>query len=89
MLGKATKNIVLGNVQLLEYCKQHSIDHTKLRRCNIEKMGDKYFFVMPKKNVVPSLSNDIDSQPDVVLTMDAGSDIFYFENTKWTSAISI
>ena len=87
MLGAATRNILFGNVQLLEYCKNHSIDMSKLHQCNVERMGSKYFFVMRKKCDDVTLENDIDSQPDVVLTMDASSERFQFENTEWTKNV--
>ena len=84
MLSIATKKVVLGNIQLLDYCKSRKIDISKLNDCNIEKMNNKYFFVMPRKGITPTLDNDIDSQPSVVLTMDVSSDEFSFESTEWT-----
>lgn len=88
MLSTKTKNVVLGNIQLLNYCKCQNIDIAKLQSCNIEKMGDKYYFVMPRKGVTPTLDNDIASQPIVVLTMDVSSENFDFENTEWTVYIA-
>lgn len=85
MLSSAAKNLVLGNIQLIEYCDRNKIDLTKLNQCNIERMGNKYFFVMPKENVIPSLDNDIASQPTVVLTMDTTQDVFTFENIEGTA----
>lgn len=87
MLSVTTKNVVLGNIQLLNYCKSQKIDVTKLYGCNIEKMGNKYFFVLPKKDVPSTMEHDIDSQPNVVLTMDASSEDFDFETTEWTEQI--
>ncbi len=88
MLNAMTKKIVLGNIQLLNYCMQKKIDISKLNDCNIERMDSKYIFVLPKKNVKLSLDNDIDSQPSVVLTMDVSADNFNFEETEWTDKIS-
>lgn len=79
MLSIAAKHLVLGNTQLIDYCNRNKIDLTKLSQCNIERMGNKYFFVMPKKNIIPTLDNDIASQPIVVLTMDTTRDVFDFE----------
>lgn len=89
MLGKTSKKIVMGNVQLINYCKRNKINLIKLMDCNIEKMGNTYFFVLSKnrKNTPLSMDNEIDSQPDVVLTMDVTNDDFEFENTQWTSRV--
>lgn len=87
MLGRSSKNVIMGNVQLINYCKNNSIKMSKLNNCNIEKMGNTYFFVLTKGFKNPTMENDIASQPDVVLTMDATEDIFKFSNTKWTSRV--
>ena len=50
-------------------------------------MGNVYFFVLSKQCANPSLDNDIDSQPDVVLTMDVSNDDFQFNNTEWTERV--
>ena len=88
MLSDETKKVVLGNVQLLRYCEQKNISINKLRKCNIERMDDKFFFVMTKNNgIEPTLENDIATQPDVVLIMHTISKVFDFETTEWTSKI--
>ena len=87
MLSNPTKNILLGNIQLIDYCKNQRIDMRKLRNCNIEKMGNVYFFVLSKRCATPSLDNDIDTQPDVVLTMDVSNTDFQFNNTEWTERV--
>ncbi len=87
MLSNPTKNILLGNIQLIDYCKNQRIDMRKLRNCNIEKMGNVYFFVLSKQCAKSSLDNDIDSQPDVVLTMDVSDTDFQFSNTEWTERV--
>ena len=87
MVSTPTKNIILGNVQLIKYCEDQHIDLKKLSNCNIEKMGNTYFFVLPKKNVRPVLENDIESQPDVVLTMDVSKTDFHFASTEWTEKV--
>ena len=87
MLSNPTKNILLGNVQLIDYCRNQRIDMGKLRNCNIEKMGNVYFFVLSKRCTAPSLDKDIDSQPDVVLTMDVSNADFQFNNTEWTERV--
>ena len=89
MLGKTSKKIVMGNIQLMDYCNNNSISLVKLNDCNIEKIGNTYFFVLKKENQPDetSMDADIDSQPDVVLTMDVTNDDFKFENTQWTSRV--
>jgi hypothetical protein len=87
MLKKSFKDIIMGNVQLMDYCKENDIKLNKLKSCNIEKMGDVYYFVLPKGMEQTSLDNDIDSQPDVVLTMDTSDDTFRFANTEWTPRV--
>lgn len=90
MLSKETKKVVLGNVQLLEFCKHQNIDIEKLKYCNIERMGDEFFFVMPRNNgIAPTLENDIATQPDVVLIMHTSSEDFDFETTEWTLKILV
>lgn len=87
MLKRTAKTMVMGNVQLLDYCKKNNIQIAKLNTCNIEKMNDLYFFVLPKNIKNASMEHDIDSQPDVVLAMDTSDDKFKFEQTEWTSKI--
>lgn len=87
MVSATTKRIIMGNVQLLDYCKEKRISISKLTKCNIEKIGERYFFVMHKTGSLPTMEHDIDSQPDVVLTMDASSDNFLFSNTEWTARV--
>jgi len=89
MLGNAMKNVLLGNVQLLDYCNKQGIDISELSKCNIERMGSKYYFVLPKPGIRPTMDNDRASQPDVVLTMDAHTDRFKFEQTVWTEKVAL
>lgn len=46
MLNTSTKNVILGNIQLLNYCERQRINVAKLHNCNIERMDNKYFFVI-------------------------------------------
>ncbi len=88
MVSIPTKNIIIGNIQLIEYCNAQHIDLNKLQNCNIEKMGNTYFFVLSKRNVGDvSMDDDIDCQPDVVLTMDVTDSVFQFNNTDKTERI--
>ena len=74
-LGRANKRIVLGNVELIKYCKSAGISVEKLKQCEIEQMGNLFVFVLEKENKPKSkclipLDVDLDTQPDVVLTME-------------------
>ena len=72
MVGFSTKTLILGNKDLLNYCKSCGISTEKLRQCNIEKMGDSFVIVMPKEGselVESTMENDIATQPDIVLIM--------------------
>lgn len=78
-VGNSAKHLILGNVHLISYCNSVGIDINKLKQCNIEKMGDKYVFVLSKfnapksKSLIP-LDVDIATQPDIVLIMDVDAD---------------
>ena len=87
MLSKACKVKIMGNKHLIEYCRNNGINTDKLKACNIEKMGDTFFFVLSKGISYPTMDNDIDSQPDVVLTMEAKGDNFEFAKTDRTARI--
>lgn len=88
MVSNPTKNIIIGNIQLIDYCSTQHIDIKKLQDCNIEKMGNTYFFVLSKENAEKcSMDNDIDCQPDVVLTMDVSDSVFQFNDTDKTCRI--
>lgn len=89
MLNENTKIVIMGNVQLLDYCKENEINIQKLSKCNIERMGSKYFFVLGKDISDPSLENDIDSQPDVVLMMDVSNETFKFSLTENTKRVAL
>lgn len=88
-LSESSKKILLGNVELLRYCKSGGISIEKIKRCNIEKMGDTYVFVLNKentpisKNLIP-LDVDLLTQPDVVLIMDASNRNLEFKTTEKT-----
>ena len=87
MINKPTKSVLLGNIQLLDYCKRQHIDLDKLQMCNVERMGNKFFFVLSIGAKSPTLENDIESQPDVVLTMDVSKSCFQFDRTEWTRRV--
>lgn len=65
----------MGNVTLLKHCEKIGVDISKFKKCNIERMGNMYIFVLSKENVPKStaavpLDIDIASQPDIVLIME-------------------
>lgn len=73
-LSKESRAIIYGNIELLKKCNEAGIDLDKLKKCNIEKMGKQYVFVLSKENKPKSKSSlpldiDIDTQPDIVLIM--------------------
>ena len=78
-LSNSSKVMVFGNINLLRYCQNSGISIEKLKKCNIEKMGDMYVFVLDKENMPKSkclipLDIDLETQPDVVLTMNIQSE---------------
>ncbi len=87
MVSKQEKNIILGNVQLLNYCDNNNIDMQKLSDCDIERIGTRFIFVLRKNNnnLEPTLANDIDTQPDIVLTMEVENKNFVFSETEFTN----
>ena len=83
-LNESSKILVFGNINLIKYCNGAGISIDKLKRCNIEKMGNTYVFVLskentPKSNLIIPLDIDIETQPDVVLTMEIQNE----ENIKF------
>ena len=73
-LNETSKIMVYSNMHLLRYCKGAGISIDKLKKCNIEQMGNMYVFVLDRKNVPISkslipLDIDLETQPDIVLTM--------------------
>ena len=89
-LSENSKFMVCGNVNLLRYCTESGISIEKLKQCNIEKMGNHYVFVLSKENKPKSkcmlpLDIDLETQPDIVLTMEIqGEDKVKFETTDKT-----
>ncbi|MGY3663001.1 MAG: hypothetical protein ACXAHE_03870 [Roseburia sp. 1XD42-69] len=74
-LGNSSKTILFGNIDLINYCKNIGVNFNILKKCNVEKMGNTYVFVLSKDNIEQSnliipLDIDMDSQPDIVLTME-------------------
>lgn len=93
-LNESSRKLAFGNIELLRYCKSVCIDTSKLEKCNIEKMGDMYVFVLSKKlegidEKTCLLEHDIATQPDIVLTMEYDKDerVFKFETTEQTKRI--
>ena len=92
-LNKQAKALVCGNVELLKKCNETGIKIEKLKKCNIEKMGNNYIFVMSKENKPKSRSElplDIDlyTQPDIVLIMEVNDDCkISFETTQHTKRL--
>ena len=89
-LNDSSKTLVFGNVNLIRYCQGAGISIDKLKRCNIEKMGNTYVFVFskenaPKSNLLIPLDVDMATQPDVVLKMEILDDTnITFETTDKT-----
>ncbi len=73
------KNLILGNVQLIEYCHNNDVDISMLKNCNIERMGDLFLFVLPQKDLEPIMDNDIATQPKIILAMDASLEKIQFK----------
>ena len=73
-LSENFKYIICDNIKLIKYCKEVGIDIERLKKCNIERMGDNLVFVLSKENKVESkslipLDIDLVTQPDIVLIM--------------------
>ena len=84
--------VLFGNIELIKYCNSSGLSIEKIRRCNIEKMGDTYVFVLNKENAPKSkelipLDIDLLTQPDVVLIMDAGNKDLRFQTTEKTTRL--
>ena len=91
-LNKNDKYILMWNIELLNKCKEMAVDIDKLKKCNVEQMGNHYVFVLSKDNVpkqgrIPSLANDIATQPDIVLIMTVEDNKSTFETTEYTPRI--
>lgn len=92
-LSDNSKYMVCGNIELLKYCSTTGISIEKLKKCNIEKMGNNYVFVLakenkPKSNSIIPLDIDMETQPDIVLTMKIhGDNDIIFETTDNTIKI--
>lgn len=91
-LNKNDKYILMGNIELLNKCKEMAVDINKLKKCNVEQMGNHYVFVLSKDNVpkqgrIPSLANDIATQPDIILIMTVEDNKSTFETTEYTPRI--
>lgn len=91
-LNKNDKYIMMGNIELLNKCKELAVDINKLKKCNVEQMGNHYVFVLSKDNVPKSkcvipLDTDIDSQPDIVLIVTVENGKLTFETTEYTPRI--
>lgn len=92
-LNKPSKEIVMGNVILLNHCNKIGVDLKRLKKCNIERMGNMFVFVLSKENVPKSMAAvpldiDIASQPDIVLIMKIEEDgKITFEETEKTIRI--
>lgn len=93
-LSESNKKLVLGNIEILKFCHDSCIDVNKLSKCNIERMGDFYVFGLDKENIPESkqpwlpLDIDIESQPDIVLTVDLEDiDNMKFETTDKTKRV--
>lgn len=92
-LNTSSRAMIFGNIELNTFCNKAGISMNKLKSCNIEKMGENmYVFALSKesvpksKNIIP-LDTDIDSQPEVVLTMEFENNIFNFETTQFTKRV--
>ena len=92
-LNNQSKALVCGNIELLKKCNEVGISIDKLKKCNIEKMGNNYVFVLSKDNKPKSKSSlpldiDLDTQPDIVLIMEVTDDnTIRFETTQYTKRI--
>lgn len=91
-LSDSARTLVMGNAEILNKCRELSVDINKFKRCNIEQMGNHYVFILSKDNVPKSkcvipLDTDIDSQPDIVLIVTAENGKLTFETTEYTPRI--
>lgn len=93
-LSETSKAILIGNIEFIKYCRECGISLEKMDKCNIEKMGDTYVFVLCKNNIPKANSDilldlDIETQPDIVLIMeyDKESKVFKFETTEFTKRV--
>ena len=91
-LNESSKQILFGNIELIKYCRVAGVSIEKIKRCNIERMGDLYVFVLSKDNVKDLadkfLEYDIDTQPDIVLTMEyKDGKGFEFGTTEFTKRV--
>ena len=43
-LNKNDKYIMMGNIELLNKCKEMAVNINKLKKCNVEQMGNHYVF---------------------------------------------
>ncbi len=89
MLGATEKSDILSNAQLNDFCSAHGIDMLGLSKCNIEKMGTKYFFVKRKSTEKPTLEEDIASQPDIIMVMDTSTVPYQFEIPDWQNPVAV
>lgn len=89
MLGATKKSDILSNAQLNSFCTAHGIDISELSKCDIEKMGTKYFFVKRKSIENPTLEEDIASQPDIVLVMDTSTVPYQFDIPDWQNPVTV
>jgi hypothetical protein len=79
MLSAKSKAMLLGNIKILQYCKETGIDMDKLKSCRVEKMGDCYVFGLkredqPEPDPNDLLANDLATQPDIVLAVEPDED---------------
>lgn len=83
--------MIFGNKDLIKFCNESGISMQKMRKCNIEKMGDIYVFVLSKNHGYGKdtyLEHDLKTQPDVVLLMMYdGNNKFNFETTEKTERV--
>lgn len=91
-LNENHKRVICGNVEIIKFCSETGISVKRLTECNIEKMGDLYVFVLNKdkeyesQNILP-LDIDMETQPDVVLTVDSSSNPLKIETTDKTQRL--
>lgn len=91
-LNENHKRVICGNVEIVKFCSETGISVKRLTECNIEKMGDLYVFVLNKdeeyesQNILP-LDIDMETQPDVVLTVDSSSNPLKIETTDKTQRL--
>lgn len=89
-LSKESKTVLLGNIEVLKFCRDNKIDISRLKECSIEVMGRVlYIFTLPKDNMPVSnqlipLDYDIGTQPDAVLIMEIKNDKIVIKTTENT-----